>query len=109
MCIEFKATTNKAKFKALLAGLRVASKLGVKSLDAFSESQLAVNQVQGEYLTQDAIMMAYLVEVNTMLTKIQNFKIRQILREENKKANALAKLALAFDFISDRSIPLEFL
>ena len=53
--------------------------------------------------------MACLNEVKTMLANIQNFKIRQIPKEENKKADALANLALAFDFISDRSIPLEFL
>ena len=36
--IRFKATNNKAKYEALL----------VESLDAFSDSQLVINQVQGE-------------------------------------------------------------
>ncbi|GFY96460.1 hypothetical protein Acr_11g0007660 [Actinidia rufa] len=36
--IGFKATTNKAECEALLAGLRVASELGVESLDTFSDS-----------------------------------------------------------------------
>ncbi|GFS41461.1 hypothetical protein Acr_00g0074500 [Actinidia rufa] len=52
-------------------------------------------------------MMAYLDEVKAM--SIKDFKIRQILGEENKKVDALANLALAFDFISVRSVPLEFL
>ncbi|GFS40630.1 hypothetical protein Acr_00g0069590 [Actinidia rufa] len=43
--IGFKATNNKAKYEALLAGLRVAAKLGVDSLDVFSDSQPVVNQV----------------------------------------------------------------
>ena len=68
-----------------------------------------VNQVQGEYLAKDTKMMAYLDEVKTMSAKIQNFKICQIPREENKKDDTLANLASALDFISDRSIPLEFL
>ena len=54
-------------------------------------------------------MVAYLDEVKAMSVKIKYFKIRQIPIEENKKDDALANLALAFDFISDRSIPLEFL
>ena len=41
--IEFKVTNNKAKCGALLAGLRIATELGVKSLDAFSDSQLLIN------------------------------------------------------------------
>ena len=54
-------------------------------------------------------MMAYPDKVKTMSAKIQGFKIHQISREENKKVDALANLASAFDFISDRSILLEFL
>ncbi|GFY87127.1 hypothetical protein Acr_05g0007660 [Actinidia rufa] len=54
-------------------------------------------------------MLAYLDEVKTMSMKIKVFKIYQIPTDENKKADALANLALAFDFISNRSVPLEFL
>ena len=54
-------------------------------------------------------MVAHMDEVKAISIKIKNFKIRQIHREENKKANALANLVSAFDLISDRSVPLEFL
>ena len=54
-------------------------------------------------------MVAYLDEVKAISMKIKDFKICQISREENKKVDALANLASAFDFIPDRSIPLEFL
>ena len=54
-------------------------------------------------------MLAYLDEVKNMFGKIKDFKIFQIPREENKKSDALANLASTFDFVSDRSIPLEFL
>ena len=54
-------------------------------------------------------MVAYLDEVKTMFGKIKDFKIYQIPREENKKADALVNLASAFDFILDKSKPLEFL
>ena len=43
-----------------------------------------------------------------MFGKIKDFKIHQILREENKKADALANLASIFDFVLDRRIRLEF-
>ena len=106
---QFKATNNEAEYESLLAGLRVATELGVDSPDVFSDSQLMVNQVKGDYLTKNTRMVAYLDEMKIMSEKIRDFKSRQIPREENKKADALANLASAFDFISDRSIPLEFL
>ena len=107
--IGFKTTNNEPEYEALLVGLRVATELGAESLDVFNDSQLVVNQVQWDYITKDTRMMAYLDEVKTMSIKIRDFKIRQIPKEENKKADPLANLALTFDFISDRCIPLEFL
>ncbi|GFS36997.1 hypothetical protein Acr_00g0049130 [Actinidia rufa] len=105
----FQATNNEAEYEALLAGLRLATELGAQSLEVFSDSQLVVNQVQGDYLAKDSRMIAYLGEVKTLSTKIKEFKINQIRREDNKKADALANLASTFEFISDRCIPLEFL
>ncbi|GFS29093.1 hypothetical protein Acr_00g0005320 [Actinidia rufa] len=66
-------------------------------------------QVYGDYLTKDLRIVAYLDKVKAMSMKIKKFKIRQILREENKKADALTNLASIFEFISNRSIPLELL
>ncbi|GFS36300.1 hypothetical protein Acr_00g0045200 [Actinidia rufa] len=88
---------------------RVATKLGVESLDDFSDSQLVVNQVQGDYLAKNLRMIAYLDEVKATSTKINDFQICLIPRKDNKKADALANLTSAFDFILDWSVPLEFL
>ena len=107
--IGFKVTNNEAEYETLLAKLRVATRLGVDFIDTFSDSQLVVNQVQGEYLARDTRMAAYLDEVKSMSQKIKNFTIRQILKKENIKVNTLANLASTFDFVSDRSIPLKFL
>ena len=54
-------------------------------------------------------MVAYLIEVKAISMKIKDFKIHQIPREENKKVDAMVNLTSTFDFISDRSAPLEFL
>ena len=84
--IGFKATNNEAEYEAFLARLKVMMEFGVEFLDAFNDSQLVVNQVQRDYFTKDFQMVAYLEEVRTMSMKIKDFKICQILREENKKA-----------------------
>ena len=73
--IEFKATTNEAEYEALLVGLRIASEFGVESLYVFSDSQLVVNKVQGDYLVEDPKMMAYLDEVKYLAIKIKSFRI----------------------------------
>ncbi|GFS43263.1 hypothetical protein Acr_00g0084440 [Actinidia rufa] len=100
----FQATNNEAEYEALLAGLRVATELGAQSLEVFSDSQLVVNQVQRDYLAKDSRMIAYLGEVKVVSAKIKEFKIHQIPREDNKKADALANLASTFEFISDRCL-----
>ncbi|GFS37020.1 hypothetical protein Acr_00g0049270 [Actinidia rufa] len=99
----------KLENEALLADLRVATELEVEFLNVYSDSQLVVNQVQGDYLAHDIQMVAYLDEVKAMSMKIKDFNICQFLREENKKADALTNLASAFDFISGRGVPLEFM
>ena len=75
--IGFKTTTNEAEYETFLVKRRVAIELGVESLDAFSDSQLVVNQVQGDYLAKDLRIVTYLDEVKTMSMKIKDFKIRQ--------------------------------
>ena len=83
--------------------------MGVDFLDAFSDSQLVVNQVQRDYLAKDTRIVAYLDEVKAILEKIKDFRICQIPREKNKKDDALVNLTSTFDYILDISIPLEFL
>ena len=78
--IRFEDTNNEVGYEALLVGLRVTVEIGVDSLDAFSDSQLVVNQVQGDYLAKDTRMVAYLDEVKTMSGKIKDLRICQIPR-----------------------------
>ena len=44
--IGFKATNNEAEYEALLTGLRVVEKLGVESLDAYSDSMSRPDQTK---------------------------------------------------------------
>ena len=46
---EFPASNNEAEYEALLVGLRLAEHLKAENLDIFSDSQLIVNQVKGQY------------------------------------------------------------
>ena len=47
--LQFPATNNEAKYEALIAGLRLAREMRLQQLKVYSDSQLVVNQVKGDY------------------------------------------------------------
>jgi len=57
--IHFPASNNMAEYEALLSGLRIAIKLGVKQLDVRGDSQLVMDQVMKESSCNDSKMEAY--------------------------------------------------
>ena len=77
----FKASNNEAEYEALLAGLRIAQELKASSVQCFSDSQLVVNQVLGEYQARRPKMAAYLAKVKVELSMFERGSIEQIPRE----------------------------
>nr|GEW11036.1 reverse transcriptase domain-containing protein [Tanacetum cinerariifolium] len=69
---RFNATNNEAEYEALIAGLRIASQMGIQNLQANVDLKLVANQVNGIYIAKESSM--------------------QIPRGENKKADALSKI-----------------
>ncbi|KAK0596932.1 hypothetical protein LWI29_020323 [Acer saccharum] len=90
---EFKVTNNEAEYEALLAGIKVATKLGVEYLVVRSDSQLIINQVSGTYQARGDNMIAYLRKVREAATKFKGMRMEQIPREKNHRADVLAKIA----------------
>ncbi|GJS95050.1 reverse transcriptase domain-containing protein [Tanacetum coccineum] len=82
-----------AGYEALIAGLRIAEQMGVKNLQANVDSRLVANQVNGTYVAKEADMIRYLEKVRTLTSSFKAFSIRQVPRSENKKADALSKIA----------------
>ena len=64
---RFKASNNEAEYEALIAGLKLAKKMKVKSLEIFSESQLVVCQITDDYQAQEKKMAAYLQKAKELL------------------------------------------
>ncbi|GJS20291.1 reverse transcriptase domain-containing protein [Tanacetum coccineum] len=90
---RFDATNNKAEYEALITGLRIAERMGVKNLQANVDSRLVANQVNGTYVAKEADMIRYLEKVKALTGGFKAFTIKQIPRSENKKADALSKIA----------------
>ena len=47
--LQYPTTNNEAEYEALLAGLKMEKALGATELDALSDSQLVVGQVNEDY------------------------------------------------------------
>ena len=58
--LQFPATNNEAEYEALIARLRLAKEMGLQQLRVYSDSQLVINQVRGDYQAKGENMMAYL-------------------------------------------------
>ncbi|GKB15777.1 reverse transcriptase domain-containing protein, partial [Tanacetum coccineum] len=89
----FDATNNEAEYEALIAGLRIAEQIGVKNLQTNLDSRLVANQVNGFYIAKEPAMIQYLEKVKTLSRSFKKFSIKQVPRSENKKADALRKIA----------------
>ena len=89
--MEFPSTNNEAEYEALIAGLRIAKELNIRALQIFSDSQLIVCQVKKEFQTKGGNLPAYLSKAWELLGDFYHYMISHIPREENMKADSLAK------------------
>ena len=58
--LQFPGANKEAEYEALIAGIRLARKMGLQQLRVYSDSQLVVNQVKGDYQAKGENMAAYL-------------------------------------------------
>ena len=89
----FKASNNQTEYEALIAGILLAKEMGAQSLLAKSDSLLVIGQVTGEYQAKDLQMDAYLEYVQVLKKSFAVFELVHDPREQNARADLLAKLA----------------
>jgi len=88
-----KASNNQAEYEALIAGMLLAREMGARNLLAKSDSLLVTGQVAGEFQAKDPQMAAYLEYVQLLKTSCTEFELIHVPREQNARADLLAKLA----------------
>ncbi|KAJ8632913.1 hypothetical protein MRB53_026249 [Persea americana] len=109
LTLSFKASNNEAEYEALIAGLNSAKILEARSVVVFSDSQLVTSQLSGDYQARDVRMAAYLARARGLLSQFERTEVRQIGRESNSHANALASLTSAVEASEKRTIEVETL
>ncbi len=89
-----RATNNVAEYRALLAGIAMASAHGADELELVGDSELVVRQVEGRYKVKDATMKELHAEVKRALAGFGSWSIRHVRREQNADADRLVNAAL---------------
>ena len=68
-----------AEYNALLIGLQLAHEMGVRYLEAYSDSKLIINQVKGEYEVRHEDLVPYHHSVIEMANLFDGFYIEHDL------------------------------
>jgi len=89
-----KTTNNQAEYRAIIAALEEATKLGVNQVEIHSDSELVVRQINGEYRVKKATLKPLYQQVKQLLGSLEGFTITHILRHQNAEADNLANKAL---------------
>jgi ribonuclease HI len=90
--LEFIITNNEAKYKVVLAGLKLAQEMGAEYVEVQSDSQVIVGHIRGEYKTKGEKMKLYLSWVQEMQTFFKEFSIVKIPRQQSEGADLLAHI-----------------
>ncbi|GJZ72128.1 reverse transcriptase domain-containing protein [Tanacetum coccineum] len=90
---QFAASNNEAEYEALIAGLRIATRMGVRNIQVSVDSKLVANQVLRTYIAKEENMIRYPKKTKSLISGFNSFSISQVPRSKNKKADALSKIA----------------
>ncbi|GKB60550.1 reverse transcriptase domain-containing protein [Tanacetum coccineum] len=86
------ATNNEAEYEAVI-GLRIAKEMKIEEITVFVDSQLVANQVNRSYEAKHHHIKQYIQIAKELLKSFRRSEVQYIRRNQNKKADALSKLA----------------
>ncbi len=88
------ASNNVAEYEALLHALRWALRKGVARLQVFSDSELVVKQMNGQYKVKHPDMIPRHREAQALLRRFERASVAHVRREQNQDADRLANQAV---------------
>src|ERR1700733_1972690 len=97
---------NVAEYMALLEALQCALSLKAKALHVFSDSQVVVRQMRGEYACRSSRLYS-LPGPCRKLARALIFSISHVPRADNAEANQLANVAVRQRSVGARRLPLS--
>jgi ribonuclease HI len=88
------ATNNEAEYQGLLAALEYAVAHGVRRLKLFSDSELLVRQIRGEYKVKSVGLKPLHERARELIARLESFRISHVPREQNREADRLVNETL---------------
>ncbi len=88
------ATNNVAEYRALLLGLDKALEIGVDDVEIVNDSELIARQIRGEYKVKHVDLKPLFHESLAKLESFNSWTIKNVPRDENSDADALANQAI---------------
>ncbi|MFB6187931.1 MAG: ribonuclease HI [Halobacteriaceae archaeon] len=88
------ATNNQAEYDALITGLRIAHDMGFDTIEIRGDSELAVEQVKGNWDVENPNLREKRITVQQLLQSFDEWTIKHVPRELNERADKLASEAL---------------
>ena len=87
-------TNNFAEYSGLILGLNEASRLNIKNLVVYGDSNFVVEQIKGNYKVKSESLRHLYEEAVGYISNIPDFKISHIPREQNQRADFLSNQAM---------------
>ena len=87
-------TNNFAEYTGLIYALQEALIMGAKKVAVFTDSELVVKQVNGEYIVKDEDLKRLRKQVDHLSRGFEEITISHVDREENSSADKLANQAI---------------
>jgi len=88
------ATNNTAEYTAIVKALEAVLALGVKRVKVFSDSELLVRQLSGEYKVKSEQLRPLFSKAVELLDRFESRQVQHISRDKNSRADDLANRAL---------------
>lgn len=88
------STNNIAEYNALIYGLQEALMLKADEIVIHADSELVAEQLKGAYRVKSAGLKPLFEQALHMLGSFRHFEVKQISREDNREADALANRAI---------------
>ena len=84
------STNNEAEYTALIRGLEYLVKMKLLNVQIFSDSELVVKQINGEYKVKNSRMILLNQKAFSLFSELDQWAFKHVLREKNKVADKLA-------------------
>jgi formyltetrahydrofolate-dependent phosphoribosylglycinamide formyltransferase len=89
-----RATNNVAEYTGLVKALDAATQLGATQLTVFSDSELLVRQINGQYKVKSGLIRPLFGQATSLLAQFESWQVRHVRREKNVQADKLVNQAL---------------